>query len=70
MAKSEKSFEQSLKDLEEVVGKLESGELSLEESLKAFESGVNLYKGCKDKLDKAEKKLSVLSESLKEEELD
>lgn len=70
MSKENNSFESSLSDLEKVVRELESGELSLDDSLVAFEKGVKLYKGCKDYLSKAEKKLSKLTDSLKEEELE
>ena len=65
---SKKSFESSLESLEEVVHELEGGKLSLDDSLKKFEEGIKLYKGCKDLLSKAEKKITVLSESLKEED--
>ncbi len=64
-----KSFEESLKELETIVAKLESGDLPLEESLEQFETGTKLYKVCKDQLTIAEKKIAVLTESLKEEEL-
>jgi exodeoxyribonuclease VII small subunit len=64
-----KSFEDSLKELENIVSKLESGEISLEESLEKFELGTKLYKECKEQLSIAEKKIAVLTESLKEEEL-
>lgn len=64
-----KSFEENLKELESIVTKLESGEISLEESLERFEQGTKLYKECKEILSVAEKKISVLTESLKEEEL-
>jgi exodeoxyribonuclease VII small subunit len=64
-----KSFEESLKELESIVAKLESGEMSLEDSLEKFEIGTKLYKDCKDQLSIAEKKISILTESLKEEEL-
>ncbi len=64
-----KSFEDSLKELETIVSKLESGEMPLEESLLQFERGTNLYKECKDQLMAAEKKIAILTESLKEEEL-
>lgn len=64
-----KSFEESLKELESIVSKLESGEMSLEESLDKFESGTKLYKECKEQLLIAEKKIAVLTESLKEEDL-
>ena len=64
-----KSFEESIKELESIVAKLESGEMALEESLEKFEAGTKLYKDCKDQLAIAEKKISVLTENLKEEEL-
>ena len=60
------NFEQSLKDLENIVRELESGEVSLDESLKKFETGIALYKNCPSTLDKAEKKIKILSDSLKE----
>ena len=50
------SFEDSLKELENIVSKLESGELALEKSLEQFEVGTKLYKECKDQLSIAEKK--------------
>lgn len=64
-----KSFEDSLKELESIVSKLESGELPLEKSLEEFELGTRLYKECKDQLSIAEKKIALLTDSLKEEEL-
>lgn len=53
-------FETSLKKLEEVVQKLESGSLSLEDSLKAFEEGVKHASLCSQKLDEAERRVEVL----------
>jgi exodeoxyribonuclease VII small subunit len=64
-----RSFEESLKELENIVSKLESGELALEQSLDQFEVGTKLYKECKDQLSIAEKKIAVLTDSLKEEDL-
>jgi exodeoxyribonuclease VII small subunit len=64
------NFEGSLDSLEGIVRELESGELDLEKSLEKFEQGVVLFKDCKTLLDKAEKKISVLTESLDEEDLD
>ena len=55
-----KKFEEALKELEKVVEGLESGKLSLEESLAAFESGVSLVKYCSQKLTDVEKKIEVL----------
>ncbi len=56
-------FEQSLKDLESLVTKMEQGDLSLEESLKAFEEGVGLTRECQTILAQAEQKVQVLLES-------
>ncbi|KAF0218309.1 MAG: exodeoxyribonuclease VII small [Geobacteraceae bacterium] len=53
-------FETSLKKLEEVVKKLEGGELSLEDSLKAFEEGVKHAAFCSRKLDEAERRVELL----------
>lgn len=53
-------FETSIKELEEIVRALESGSVSLDESLALFEKGVKLTKSCQKLLDEAEKKVSVL----------
>lgn len=53
-------FETSLKKLEEIVNKLESGDLSLDDSLKAFEEGVKNATICAKKLNEAEKKVELL----------
>jgi exodeoxyribonuclease VII small subunit len=54
-------FEKSLKQLESLVDKLEKGDLSLEDSLKNFEQGVKLTRECRQALQTAEQKISVLS---------
>ena len=54
-------FETALKKLEDIVMKLEGGELSLEDSLKAFEEGVKLAGFCSTKLNEAEKRIEVLN---------
>ena len=64
---TKKSFEASLTKLETVVSSLDSGELDLDESIKKFEDGIKLYKGCKELLSEAEHKISILTDSLKEE---
>ena len=46
----EKSFEENLERLKELVKQLQSGELTLDESLKVFEEGINLSKVLEDKL--------------------
>lgn len=53
-------FETNLKRLEEIVHKLEGGELQLEDSLKLFEEGVKISRLCSQKLNEAEKKVKVL----------
>ncbi len=50
----------ALKRLEEVLSSLEHGDLSLEESLAAFEEGVRLVKFCQQKLDEVEKRVELL----------
>lgn len=56
----EKTFEASLNDLEKIVGQLEDGDLSLEESLKLFEEGVKLSRECQQRLAQAERRIEVL----------
>jgi len=56
------SFERAIKQLEETVSLLESGELGLEESLAAFEKGMSLVRICQKKLDEAETKIAKLVE--------
>ncbi len=60
------SFEDSMKRLEEVVGKLEGEEVSLEESLKLFEQGVKLMRFCHLRLSEVEEKVQVLVADEKE----
>ena len=55
-----KKFEEELGDLEEIVGRIDSGELSLEESIAAFERGVALVRSLNHKLDEIERKVEVL----------
>jgi exodeoxyribonuclease VII small subunit len=57
---NEKSFEESLKELEQIVEQLESGNLSLERSLELFEQGVRLSRECQSRLDGAERKVETL----------
>jgi len=57
---AEKSFEQSLKQLEQIVHDLEEGDLPLEKAIKKFEDGIKLSKYCSDKLDETEKKITLL----------
>ena len=54
------TFETALEQLEQIVEQLESGELSLEDSLAAFEAGVGLVKRCNQRLNEVEKKIELL----------
>lgn len=54
------SFEKSLKQLEQIVQELESGDLPLEKAMKKFEEGFKLSKYCSEKLDETERKITVL----------
>ena len=54
------NFEESMKDLELIVDKLEKGEQNLEKSLQLFEEGVEISKKLNDQLKNAEKKVSEL----------
>lgn len=64
---AEIKFEDALKKLGEIVDALESGELSLEKSLKLFEEGVRLSRHCNKMLNKAEKKVEILMRNEKGE---
>ena len=71
--KEQNSFEDKIKDLEEIAKKLESGDLNLDESMKEFEHGMKLSKECTKILDEAEKKIMILvseNGNLKEEKYD
>ncbi|MFG1482478.1 exodeoxyribonuclease VII small subunit [Halobacteriovorax sp. DA5] len=63
-------IEQNLKRLEELVHGLESGELTLDDSLKNFEEGVKLYTDSKGYLEKVEKKVLELTDKLEEKEIE
>jgi exodeoxyribonuclease VII small subunit len=54
------SFEQALQQLEQIVQKLEKGELPLEDSLKLYEDGIRLSRLCHTKLEEAEGRIEVL----------
>lgn len=60
MAKTTFHFEESLAELESLVERMESGEMSLEESLKAFEQGIKYTRDCQNALSKAEQKVQLL----------
>ncbi len=58
-----KKFEDELKDLETIVNQIDSGELTLEESIGAFERGVTLVKSLNGKLDEVERTVELLTRS-------
>jgi len=60
------TLETSMKELEKIVSKLESGDFGLDESLKKFEDGIKLYKECRKYLSEAEKKIEILSEQIED----
>jgi exodeoxyribonuclease VII small subunit len=55
-------FEQSLEALEQLVDRMEHGEMTLEESLAAYERGVGLYRSCQTALEQAELRVRMLSD--------
>lgn len=63
-------FEKSLKTLEKLVDSMETGELSLEQSLTAFEKGIKLTKDCQVALAQAEQRVEILIEEHGEESLE
>ena len=56
-------FEKSISELQDIVMQLEKGELSLDNSLKQFEKGITLARGCQDVLNQAEQKIEILAAS-------
>ena len=55
-------FEKSLDELEQLVRRMEQGELTLDESLQAYERGVALYRNCQAALDQAELRVRLLTD--------
>ena len=62
-------FEKSLEELEKLVERMEQGDLTLEQSLKDFERGIELTRSCQKALQEAEEKVRVLMEKDGREEL-
>jgi exodeoxyribonuclease VII small subunit len=56
----EPSYEDAVDRIEELIDAIESGEIGLDESLKAFEEGMGLIKTCRARLEKAEQRVSEL----------
>lgn len=59
------NFETSLMNLEKIVAELESGQLSLEDSLERYKNGIDLIKHCNKLIDKAEKEVVKLTKDFK-----
>ncbi|TKA89286.1 exodeoxyribonuclease VII small subunit [Guyparkeria sp. SB14A] len=55
-------YEQALAELEQIVARLETGEQSLEQSLKDYERGVELERQCQRALDEAERRVAAINE--------
>jgi exodeoxyribonuclease VII small subunit len=56
------SFEEAIKELTNIVGKIEQGQIPLQDSLKQYERGMALIKHCRGILEKAEKRIEKISE--------
>ena len=67
---AEVDFESALKELETLVSRMESGELSLDESLKAFERGIELTRKCQSSLEAAELRVKTLTKDKELEDSD
>ena len=63
MAKTKPGFEKDLEQLEQIVGALEEGGLSLDDSLQRFEEGIKLARRCEKALSEAEKKIEILTKN-------
>ena len=64
------NFEELMEKLEEITGKLEADKLTLDESVKLFEEGMQISKKCNEKLEDAEKRITILlktNDEVKEE---
>jgi exodeoxyribonuclease VII small subunit len=61
-AKETKTLEQSMAELQAVIGQMEKEEIGLEESFRLYQEGMKLLKACNAAVDKVEKKLIVLEE--------
>lgn len=69
MTKSEKKFDESLEELEEIVEKLEEGDIPLEEALDKFQEGIGLSRALRKKLKDAEDTLAKIVREDGNEEL-
>lgn len=60
------TLEESFEQLDDIIGQLQSGDMTLEASFKKYEEGMKLIKNCNDAIDKVEKKLIVLEDGEEE----
>ena len=60
---SKLSFEEAIKELTEIVGRIEQGQIALQDSLQQYEKGMGLIKHCRTILREAEKRIEKISES-------
>ena len=67
-SKTEPNFESAMTELESLVTKIETGNLSLEESLKEFENGIKLSRICQSALKDAEQRVKILSDDDNEQD--
>ena len=61
MGTKKPTFEKAMKQLEEIVEELESGDLPLEKALQKFEEGISLSKFCSEKLEETERRITLLT---------
>jgi exodeoxyribonuclease VII small subunit len=57
---AKKTFETAMKQLEQIVQELETGDMPLEKAIKKFEEGIQISKYCSGKLDESEKRITLL----------
>jgi exodeoxyribonuclease VII small subunit len=65
---SKLSFEEAIKELTEIVGRIEQGQIPLQDSLQQYEKGMGLIKHCRTILQEAEKRIEKISEAKPQEE--
>lgn len=70
MENKEKDFEELMKNLEEITAQLESENLTLDKSVELFEKGMKISKECNEKLENAEKRITMLINAETEDEVD
>ena len=66
---AKKTFEMAMKQLEQIVHDLETGDLPLEKAIKKFEEGIQISKYCSEKLDESEKRITLLMQDSEEKSI-